>query len=215
MDDNMKWHNETIGKKVVAALVKNRYDAVYVATKEEAVQSALEIIPTKTSIGFGGSMTRVEIGLVEKLKEQSREHIFIDWHKAGLSVEEQAQERKKAITADVFLAGVNAATLDGQLISIDGTGNRIAGMIYGPQKIVLIFGVNKIVKDVEAGLERMRLVARPANNKRLNLPNPCVQTGFCVNCDSPTRICNVTTILNKKPRLSDISVIIVGENLGY
>ena len=215
MDDNMKWHNDAIGKKVATALVKNRFDAVYVATKSEAVQKALSMIPAKATIGCGGSMSRTEVGLMDILKEESRGHIFFDWHKHDMPLEEKTEARRKATFADVFLASSNAVTMDGQLLNIDGTGNRVASMAFGPQKVILIIGVNKIVKDVAAGLERMKMIARPVNNKRLNLPNPCVQTGFCVECELPSRICNVTTIMHKKPMLTDISIIVVGEDLGY
>ena len=214
MDTVIKWHNEEIGKKVVAALVKNRFEAEYVETKKEALEKALAMIPQKATIGCGGSMSKIEVGLMDSLKERGN-HTFFDWHVHGMSAEEKAEARRKAVFADVFVASVNAVTLAGELINIDGTGNRVSSTIFGPKKVLLIVGVNKIVPDIASGLERLKMIARPANNKRLNLPNPCVKTGFCVNCDLPTRICNVTSIMHKKPGLIDISIIIVGESLGY
>lgn len=123
--------------------------------------------------------------------------------------------RRKQLTCDVFLTGTNAVTIDGRLVNTDGVGNRVAAMIFGPKKVIIAVGINKIVKDIAEAEKRIKLYAAPMNNKRLNLPNPCIRTGECMDCQGPTRICNVTTILNKRPMLTDIHIFVVGEDLGF
>jgi L-lactate utilization protein LutB len=213
MDQVIKWHNETIGRKVVAALIKNRFAAEYAENKADALARVLAAIPEGKSVGFGGSVSKEEIGLAAALEERG-DRIF-NPHLLHLTVEESLALRRQSLTADVFVTSSNAVTLDGQLINVDGTGSRVAALAFGPGKVVVIAGINKIVPDVDAGLKRLRAIAGPANNRRLNKPNPCAATGVCVNCDSPARICNITTITHKRPRQSDVHIIIVGEALGY
>jgi hypothetical protein len=213
MDKIIAWHQETIGKKVVAALAKNNFSAEYAPDETTALERALAIIPQNATIGLGGSVSVRKIGLIDALKKRGNN--VIDHNAGGLSSEEKYVKRRQEMTSDVFITSSNAVTLDGQLINVDGIGNRVAGLAFGPGKVLLVIGVNKIVEDVEAGLKRLRVIASPLNNKRLSLPNPCAQTGVCVNCSSPERICNITTITHKKPMQSDMHIIIVGENLGY
>ncbi|HPI99130.1 MAG TPA: lactate utilization protein [Synergistales bacterium] len=213
MNEFVNWHNEITGEKVVEALTKNGFSATYYGSAEEAVAAILEQIPEGSSVGVGGSWTVGELDLPGEL--DARGHEILDHGKAGLSREEKNEIRRKQLTCDVFLSGTNAVTMEGELVNVDGTGNRVAAMIYGPGKVIIVAGVNKIVKDLSAALIRIKTIAAPINNKRLGLPNPCVQTGECMDCQGPTRICNVTTILHKKPLLSDIHVFIVGEDLGF
>jgi hypothetical protein len=213
MEKAISWHWETIGRKVVSSLEKNNFTAEYVPDKGAALARALKIIPLDASIGLGGSVSVMETGLVAALKERGNN--VIDHNAGDLSQEEKYAKRRQEMTSDVFVTSSNAVTLDGQLLNVDGTGNRVAGLAFGPGKVLLVIGVNKIVEDVEAGLKRLRMIASPLNNKRLDLPNPCAKTGLCMNCSSPARICNVTTITHKKPRQSDIHIIMVGEALGY
>ncbi|MDR3349898.1 MAG: lactate utilization protein [Acidaminococcales bacterium] len=213
MGQIIKWHNEAIGKKTVAALEKNHFTAEYAADKANALVRALASIPAGSSVGLGGSASRDEIGLTAALKERGG-RIF-DPFAPGLTGEESLAERRRSLTADVFVTGSNAVTLDGQLINVDGTGNRVAALAFGPGKVVVIVGANKIVPDIQTGLKRIKAIAGPANNKRLKRPNPCAVTGVCMDCDSPERICNITTITHKRPRQSDVHIIIVGEPLGF
>ena len=213
MEKNIAWYNETIGQKVVAALVKNRFSAEYVSDRKAALEATLAAIPAGSSIGFGGSVTKEEVGVTEALKQ--RGFNIIDWHSPGLSREAQDSARLRAMQADVFITGANAVTVDGQLINVDATGNRVGALGYGPGKSIVLVGVNKIVPDVEAGIKRIRTIASPINNKRIGLPNPCATTGICVDCDSPARICNITTIMHKRPSRSVVHIILIGENLGY
>ncbi|PKM87912.1 MAG: lactate utilization protein C [Firmicutes bacterium HGW-Firmicutes-12] len=207
------WHNEILGGKVVDALTKNNFKAVYVATKEEATKKVLELIEDSKSIGLGTSMTVNEMGALEEIRKSGKE--IFDHSDPSLSAEEKFGMRIKQQTCDCFISSTNAVTLDGKLVNVDGSGNRVSAMIFGPKKVIVIAGVNKIAKDVDAAMDRIECYAAPMNNKRINFPNPCIKSGVCMDCSGSTRICNVTTIIRKKPTATDINVIIVGEDLGY
>lgn len=213
MREFKNWHNETIATKTVAALVKNDFQATYCQTGQEAVEQILALIPLAGTIGVGGSWTVGDLGLLDKL--ETRGHTIFNHGLPDLSAEDKMEMRRKQLTCDVFLTGTNAVTIDGKLVNTDGVGNRVAAMIFGPKKVVIVVGVNKIVKDIVEAEKRIKLYAAPINNKRLNTPNPCIRTGECMDCQGPTRICNVTTILNKRPMLTDIHIFVIGEELGF
>jgi L-lactate utilization protein LutB len=213
MNEFQSWHIETLGAKAADALTKNNFKATYVATRKEAVEEVLALIPKEATVGMGGSWTTAELGLGDML--EGRGNTVYNHNKPGLAPEQVMEFRHKQLACDVFLTSSNAITLDGKLVNVDGAGNRVAAMIFGPKKVVVIAGVNKIVRDVEEAERRIELYAAPINNKRLGRPNPCTQTGICMDCQGPTRICNVTTIMRKRPPLTDIHVIIVGEDLGF
>lgn len=208
-----EWHVETLGQKVVEALQKNNFSAEYVSTVEDARKRVLELIPAEGSVGIGGSFTTAQLQILDELSR--RGNLILNHGIAALSPEEKMEIRRKQLTSDCFLTGTNAVTLDGKLVNVDGVGNRVASMIFGPKKVIVVAGINKIVKDVDRALERIELLAAPINCKRLNIPNPCVKTGVCMDCNTSTRICNVTTIIRKKPSQTDITVIVVGEELGF
>lgn len=213
MNPSIQWHNDTFGEKVVKALEKNNFQAYYAANRTEAVEKVLALIPANATIGVGGSWTLKELGIPEQLEKKG--HTVYDHNKPGLALEESIALRRKELLCDVFLSGTNAITLDGQLVNTDGTGNRVAAMSFGPQKVIVVVGVNKIVSDLDAAMERIEIYAAPINNKRLGRPNPCTVTGMCMDCQGSTRICNITTILHKKPPMIDFQVIVVGEELGF
>lgn len=214
MNEFKNWHIDTIGAKAVEALTKNNFKASYAKNRKEALDQVLALIPAGATVGFGGSWTtQADIDLPAILEK--RGHTMYNHGKPGLTPEEANEARLKQQTCDVFLTGSNAVTLDGKLVNVDAVGNRVAAMIFGPKKVVVVAGINKIVRDVEEAESRIELIAAPINNKRLGRPNPCTQTGVCMDCQSPTRICNITTILRKKPVLTDIHVIIVGEEMGF
>jgi acyl-CoA hydrolase len=154
-----------------------------------------------------------DLKLDELLKAKGKE--ILNHNIGSLSPEEKLEIRKRQLTCDLFITSTNALTKDGKLINTDGVGNRVAAMIFGPKKTLVLAGVNKIVKDVNAGLSRIKEIASPMNTKRLNVNTPCAVTGVCSDCNSPQRICRVTTIIEKKPNFSDIEIVIIGENLGY
>jgi hypothetical protein len=213
MNEFKSWHNDVIGEKTVAALVKNKFTATYCKTGPEAVGKILEQIPANASVGIGGSWTVMQLGLLDKLAARGND--VLNHGKPGLTPEEAIAIRRRQLTCDVFLSGTNAVTLDGKLVNVDGVGNRVAAMIFGPKKVILVVGINKIAKDVDAAIERINLYAAPINNKRLNRPNPCTTTGECMDCQGDTRICNVTTVMKKKPVLTDVHVFVVGDDLGF
>ena len=213
MSELKTWHNQTIGAKVVEALQKNHFTASYVNTKEEALEKLSTLISKEATVGIGGSATIKEIGIDDLLEE--RGNTVFNHNKPGLSPEEATELRHKEMSCDVFLTGTNALTLKGELVNVDGSGNRVAAMIFGPKKVIVIAGINKVVTNLETAMDRIELFAAPINNKRLNRPNPCTVTGECMDCQGPTRICNVTTVMHKKPGGTDVEVIIVGEQLGF
>ena len=213
MNEHVCWHHDLVGERAAEALRRNDFDAVYCRSAEEAAEEVLRLVPENGTVGLGGSWTVKELGVVEKLK--ARGNIILDHGAPGLENDERVRIRRAQLTADAFLTGSNAVTMDGRLVNTDGSGNRVAAMIFGPGKVIVVAGVNKIVRDVEEAEERIRKTAAPINNRRLNLPNPCVKTGECMDCQGPTRICNVTTILHKRPKLTEMHVILVGEELGF
>jgi len=199
-------------QKAVKALIKNGFDAIFVPTKEEAAKKAIDLVPPNASVGVGGSVTVRELGIVDELK--ARGHVIFDHYLASTS-DEQKRMRKCQLTCDVFFASTNALSLDGKLVNIDGTGNRVAAMIFEPGHVVLIVGANKITDDLQQAMLRAKQVAAPMNAIRLNLKTPCTTSGYCSDCLSEDRICNVTTIIEHKPASSSFTVIVVGEEIGY
>ncbi|GAA0116262.1 lactate utilization protein [Clostridium senegalense] len=207
------WHNDTLGRKVVKALEKNQFHAIYVDTKEEAENFIMYHIKSGDNIAFGGSQTIKAMNLKRKIRELGGN--IIDHGEEGLSKEEKLSIMRKELISDLFLCSSNAITLDGKLVNIDGAGNRVAAMSFGPKKVIIVAGINKIVENVEEGFKRIQNNVAPKNCKRLGVKNPCIIEGTCVNCNSQSRICRISSVITKRPMQSDISVIIVGEELGY
>jgi L-lactate utilization protein LutB len=196
----------------VKALIKNNFTATYVSTREAAIDKLMELIPTSATIGFGGSVTLDQLEVITKLEQ--RGNPVLNHTKPGISPQERRAITRQQLLADVYLSGTNAITLDGKLVNVDATGNRVAAMVFGPDKVFIIVGINKVVKDVAEAENRVKLWASPPNNKRIGYPNPCTKTGVCVDCQLPTRICNITTVMHKRPKMTDVHVIVVGEVLG-
>jgi hypothetical protein len=213
MDPIKQWWVEEKAKKAVEKLVAHDFKAIYVRTKEEAAQEVLKQITPKQKIGIGGSLTLRELGILEKLEAQGYT-VYNHW-KPGLSRENMLEIRKSQMTSDLFLSSVNAVTLSGELVNIDGIGNRVNSTNFGPGKVILVAGYNKIVEDVQEGIKRIKNVAAPLNARRLNIDVPCAKVGKCVDCNSPNRICRVIVIHERKPSLTDILIILVGEELGF
>jgi len=206
------WYNKIRGEKAAEALKKNGFDAVFFNTKEDAAPKILDAIPKDAKVAVGGSMTIRELGLIERLAARGNKvtHHWIP----GLTPDEDLRLRKEQIISDVFLSSSNAITLKGALINTDAVGNRICAMTFGPKKVIIIAGINKIVDTIDDGLKRIKVVS-PMNNKRLGLDLPCVKQGKCVDCNEPNRSCRVTTIMERRPSKTDISVFIIGEKLGF
>ncbi len=196
----------------LTALKRNGFEVINTDNTKEAFDKVMSFIPKEAKVGIGDSITIKELGLVEALRERGNT-IFIKTNKN--TEQKQIEIRKRELTRDIYLSSSNAITLQGQLLNIDSTGNRVAAMIWGPKKVIIIAGANKLVDVLDEAFARIRNIAAPLNGKRLNLKTPCALTGKCTNCDSPDRICNITVILERKPKRSDITIILVGENLGY
>lgn len=206
-----------IVNETLEAFKRNGFRPVYAEDRKEALQIILEEIPLEATVGAGDSLTLREIGVFEELK---RRGFKLFWpFDEKVAKEERRNVARKALLTDVFLSGSNALTMDGKIVNVDATGNRVAGIVFGPKKAIVVVGVNKIVKNVEEALERIRNVAAPLNAKRIREERgwellPCVEAGECVDCNAENRICNITTIIEKKPRAIDIAIIIVKEKLG-
>lgn len=207
------WRAKTLGQAACEALKKNFFNALYVDTGAEALAWIANFVKPGMSVGFGGSMTVRAIGGQEKVKELGA--TLLDHNAPGLSPEEKLAILRAQLTCDLLVTSSNAVTLEGEILNVDGTGNRAAALTFGPKKTVVVVGVNKLVRDLDEAFDRVESRAAPMNNKRLDKPNPCVKAGTCQDCQGPTRICNAYLILRKKPSMSDFTVIVVGEELGY
>jgi L-lactate utilization protein LutB len=211
-----EWHEKLRVENTLNALERNGFDALYCATAEEALVKVLEMVPDGATVGLGGSVTLREMGLVDALA--ARDVSVADHWKAGsegASPEEVMEIRRTHINSDVFITSTNAVTETGELVNIDGTGQRVAAMIFGPKKVIVVTGVNKITGDLEEGLWRASNVAAPLNARRLHPGTPCAETGECSDCIVPGRICGITTIIHRRPRRTPFTVVLVGAKLGY
>jgi hypothetical protein len=168
-------------------------------------------IDMNETIGIGGSMTIFDMNIYNDLKERGN---VVYWHWM-VPDNMKDEERAKASHSDVYLSSTNAITLDGKLVNIDGAGNRVSSMFYGHKKVFIVAGINKLCKDYDEAIKRIKSIACPKNAERLKLNTPCRFTGKCNDCSSPDRICNVEVIMHKKPKNIDICIYIVEENLGY
>jgi len=213
VDPSKQWWIEERTKRAVEKLVAHDFEAIYVRTKEEAVRELWKRITPSQQIGVGGSVTIRGLGVLEKMEAQG--YTIYDHWKRGLSGENVLEIRKKQMTSDLFLTSANAVTLNGELVNIDGIGNRVNSINFGPGKVILVVGYNKIVENVQEGIERIKNVAAPLNARRLNIDVPCAKVGKCVDCNSPNRICRVLVIHERKPTSTDILIILVGEELGF
>ena len=211
-DELNNWAYEKKCQKAVEVLNKKGFTAVYCATSSEAAEYILKEAGEAKSIGFGGSMSVAGLHLGDRLQQMDKE--LLNHGVPGLSMEERLEIMRRQLNCDLFLTGTNALTLTGCLVNIDATGNRVGAMMFGPQKVIVVAGRNKLVRDTEEALKRIKDYAAPPNAKRLNYNTPCAVTGFCTDCNSPERICRVTSIIEYKPRLTDIRLLVVNEDMG-
>ncbi len=216
MDANMQWFYEKRCQAVVKALEANQFAAYFAKDKGAAKKQVLKLMPKGASVAFGGSMSLLEAGIVEGVRQGS--YKLIDRHAPGLSAEELRNIALQSLHVDYFLASANAVTEDGQLLLVDGAGTRVGPVLFGPTNVVLVIGANKICTDLVSAEERMQVVARPVNAKRLSCKTPCVADGVCHDCQSPARICNTTVVLHRQLLWGErhkIHVVMVAEDLGY
>jgi hypothetical protein len=213
-DELVFWTHEQKCLKTVDSLLKNGFGAVYCATPQEAFDCIIQEAADAASVGFGGSMSIVGLGVESRLREQGKE--ILNHSNPALSRDEKMDVMRRQLVCDLFLSGTNALTLSGELVNIDATGNRVAAMFFGPRKVIVVAGRNKLVDGTPRdAIARVKNWATPPNAKRLNFKTPCASTGFCSDCNSPDRLCRVTTIIDRKPRFTDVMVLVVNADLGF
>ncbi len=208
------WAHEQKCLKAVESLGNNGFTTRYCATQQEAFDYIVSQAADAVTIGFGGSMSIAGLQVESRLLSQGKQ--ILNHGNPALSLDEKLEIMRDQLTCDLFLSGCNALTLSGELVNIDGVGNRVAAMLFGPRKVIVVAGRNKLVDgSVQDAIIRVKNYATPPNAKRLNYNTPCARTGFCSNCNSPERICRATTIIDRKPRLTNLHVLVVNAELGF
>ena len=220
---------EKLAKKAMKNISKRGINAFFVLSREEALTVVMDMIPEGVTVGTADSTTLLQIGVFSALRKRGKNDIinpFMRDEKGYLLVDggKRQELMRQALLSDVFVIGTNAVTLDGKVVNIDGHGNRVAAMIFGPKKVIIVVGANKIVKDVDAAIKRVREYCAPRNAIRHATKHhrtefmdlPCTKTGVCVDCRHPWRICQYTTIIEGEMEWNRgrINVILVGEELG-
>ncbi len=229
LSEERAWRYEEIAKIAVSNLQKRNLTAQYIANRKEALVTVMGLIPEGATVVFGDSVTLDQIGVVNELRKRNKNVVLNPMERnedgsATVTGDERLKMQRAAFSANVFLAGANAVTLDGKLVNTDALGNRVAPMIFGPDKVIIVAGVNKLVKDVHEAFERIHRIAAPINAKRHATKHhmeafgnlPCARTGSCVDCNNEWRICRSTVIIEGSfgRRKDRMNVILVGEELG-
>ena len=204
--------NERIARTMIKNLQRRHIEAFYCPTGEEAVRKVSELIADGSSVTWGGSMTVRDLGIPDYLR--SRASLEVLDRDLVTTPEEKQDMYLRAFSADVYLTSANAISEDGVIVNIDGNGNRVAAITWGPKKVIFVIGLNKVAQTVEAALSRVRGTASPINAARFDINTPCQHDGVCHNCNSPESICNYVHFLRNSPRRRH-TVVLVGENLGY
>jgi L-lactate utilization protein LutB len=204
--------NQRLGEKLAGQLKQRHYEAYYCKTAEEAVEKVLTLIPEQSTVTWGGSATIRDMGLTARLKA-GRYRIFD--RDDATTAEEKVSIYRKAFECDYYLSSVNAISEDGVVVNIDGNGNRVAAITWGPRHVVLVVGLNKVCRDVDAAIQRARSEAAPVNMARFDFDTPCQHDGTCHDCKSPDSICNYVSIQRMSHPAGRHIVVLVGEPLGY
>jgi hypothetical protein len=205
----------------VEALRRNHFDARFTSTAGEARNVMLALIPVTATVGAGHSATLEQIGILAELNRRGTK-VINPYGKEPAKANHENQDTagqgndlvRKSIGTDVYLASSNAVTMDGKVVNIDRVGNRVAGMIFGAPMVILPVGRNKIVRNVDEAIHRIKNTITPAHAAWMGRRTPCAVTGECSECDSPDRMCNITLVMEKQPLTTKISVILVSEDLG-
>lgn len=213
MDQHVLTIYEDKIQRLIKNLESNNMKGTYLKSREELMAYLNAQIQDDSLVSVGGSQTLFELDLISYLR--NREIRFLDRYKGELTGEEKKELYRKSFFADFYFSSSNAITVDGHLYNVDHTGNRVAALLYGPEKVFVIVGINKIVDTVEEAIARVRAVAAPANNVRLNRNTPCVKFGSCVDCKVEDRICNEYTLIKRQAVKDRIEVIILPFELGY
>ncbi|NLU52155.1 MAG: lactate utilization protein [Clostridiaceae bacterium] len=213
MDQHLKSIVDKRVHKVMENLQKNNMLAIYLSSKEEVPGKIAELVKEGETVALGGSMSLFEARVIDHLR--SGRYNFLDRYAEGLTREQMEEIYRQSFFADAYITSTNAITLDGRLYNVDGNGNRVAAMIYGPKSVIVVAGINKIVNNMDEAYERLRNIAAPANAVRLSKNTPCAKTGTCMDCKSEDRICSSYVILGWQKAKNRIKLILVGEDLGY
>ena len=211
MDPKQKYYHKR-GELLVKNLRSRHFEAYYCESREQALEKALELIPLGATVGWGGALSAKQIGLLDAMNNGN--YNAIDRDKAP-NPEQRKQAMKRCLLADVFITGAYALSMDGQMVNIDGNGNRVAPIVYGPESIIVIAGMNKVMDTLDAAMIRARTVAAPMNKQRFDLQTPCEVTGTCGDCKSEGCICNQILITRNSKPAGRIIMILVGEDLGF
>lgn len=211
MTEFEKMYYEKRGTVLVQNLRGRHFDAYYCDSKQDALAKALELIPETDLVSWGGAMSAQQIGLIDAIRGGTYRTIDRDSCK---TMEEREQAMKDALFCDTFIMGANAMSIDGQMVSVDGTGNRIGALVYGPKSVIVIVGMNKVADSLEEATRRARTVAAPKNKQRFGDGTPCAVTGVCGDCKSEKCICNHIVITRHCRPAGRIKFIVVGEELG-
>lgn len=212
MTDVKKLYYRKRAQILVKNLQSRHFEAYYCEDRQEALTKALSLINPGASVSWGGATSAMQIGLLDAVR--AGDYNVIDRDKCATQEEKDLASRK-ALTADVFITGANALSLDGHMVNIDGMGNRVAAIVYGPKDILVIAGMNKVEDTLEAAMNRARTVAAPMNQQRFGLDNPCTVTGACADCKSVSCICNQILVTRHCRPVGRIKFILVGEDLGF
>lgn len=204
--------NESLATKMIKNLNRRNMEAFYCPTAEEAVKKVSELIADGSSVTWGGSMTVRDLGIPDMLRSRGTLEVLDRDLVEGEAVQDIYL---RAFTADVYLTSANAISEDGVIVNVDGNGNRVAAITWGPKKVIFIIGMNKVAQTVEAALSRARGTASPINAKRFDIKTPCQVDGMCHNCNSPESICSYVHFLRNSRNKGRHVVVLVGENLGY
>lgn len=204
--------NERLAERMIKNLKRRNMEAFYCPTAKEAVNKVSELIADGSCVTWGGSMTIRDLGLPKALKERGTLEV-LDRDEVT-DREEVVKIYGRAFMSDVYLSSANAISEDGVIVNIDGNGNRVAAITWGPKKVIFVIGMNKVAQNVEAALARARSTAAPINSARFDIKTPCQTDGVCHNCNSPESICNYVHFLRNSPRGKHV-VVLVGEDLGY
>lgn len=199
-------------------LEANNFTAFVADTPEDVKAIVENEILAKSqgkTISWGGSLTHVETGLYEMLKDREDLDVLDTYDKKGYTPEEVLERRRQSLLSDIFVTGTNAVIEDGYLVNLDMIGNRIAALTFGPKEVIILVGRNKIVPDLESAMDRVKNYAAPVNAMRLDMQTPCAKTGICHDCKSPARICNTWTITEKSFPQGRVKVILINADLGF
>lgn len=213
MDKNISWYIQKQVEKALDGLSKNNMKGIFVQDENELLEVIKELVAEKSVVGVGDSATLLETGILDLLRNGN--YNFLDKYKEGITREEKREIYIHNFSSDTFLCSTNALTEDGMLYNIDGNGSRVAPMIYGPEQVIIVAGINKLVQTKEDAERRVRNYVAPIDAKRLNKDTPCTKIGHCVDCKSPNRICNVFVTISRQLVQERIKVIIVGKPFGY